>query len=573
MAIEWDRVGRDEYDRSVECVLAAVWARVEGAAYHSPDGRGGDGGVDFIATTGTQTSIYQFKYFPQGLRAYGSSRKTQIRRSFNEALKRNPTRWTLVVPCKLTQTERTWVLGLGDGHEVDVDIIDRTGLDLLLAEHPEVRRYLDNKVLLQDTQDFQIMTAAVTDGEDYANKIRMVNDKAADMDLYWRPEHSFIDGQFTISARPKRPDAGIVKPIAYEVSTDSDMASETQLRAARRVLDYGANEAIEFPARVRLKSGPEFMRADGPGLLNLGPVGASSRVGERLLMEVSTPSGLPLGEHEGVITHAGTGTRGMTLELKFYRSLKITFYIDREGRGCNADVNLSLDGLEPRDVRDVLALRRQLCELTPKLKLWRDGAYLFGVDSNGPASGDDDGLDSLEGIAEDLEIVQQHTRSRRVMPLSWTPAQRLELRVARRLLEDKTVLLPVGMNPRLRTAPDLGPEGVEEIRSILATTSAAITRRKRFPLTIAGTEVDLGPVAMYSPAIEVPEAATIRALLDAGEGGDTPLTLTATKGSYWAATRVIGEDGNFDWTPTPWAIPGIDEHPGIATIAPTGARA
>src|SRR5690606_32013157 len=143
VVIDWRQVGREPFDVAVERLLEAKWRAEPGAAAFSPDGRGGDGGIDFQATTALgELTIYQFKYYPDGGLG-GSSRKRHIRASFDQAARHRPHRWVLVVPCKLTPGERAFVEGLAGDAGPRIEILDRVGLDVLLAEHDDVRRYLE----------------------------------------------------------------------------------------------------------------------------------------------------------------------------------------------------------------------------------------------------------------------------------------------------------------------------------------------------------------------------------------------------------------------------------------------
>ena len=102
------QVGRERFDVAVERLLKMKWDAESGASAFAPDGRGGDGGIDFQVTTALgELTICQFKYCPDGGLGV-SNRKRHIRESFDQAARDRSQHWVLVVPCK----ERVFVEGL-----------------------------------------------------------------------------------------------------------------------------------------------------------------------------------------------------------------------------------------------------------------------------------------------------------------------------------------------------------------------------------------------------------------------------------------------------------------------------
>ncbi|KFF98199.1 hypothetical protein IQ62_26370 [Streptomyces scabiei] len=137
MAVEWERVGQPGFDRIVEAVVHRVYeasARVEAV-----NGRGGDDGIDIKVIDGSRVRVFQLKYYLDGFPT-GSfkGRRKSIRESFARAMRQGPQEWVLVVPCVLTAAEREFVLSLGAGQAVQVEVWDRAKLDDLLSVHPDV---------------------------------------------------------------------------------------------------------------------------------------------------------------------------------------------------------------------------------------------------------------------------------------------------------------------------------------------------------------------------------------------------------------------------------------------------
>ncbi|MET8776967.1 hypothetical protein ABZV58_18350 [Nocardia sp. NPDC004654] len=89
MAVEWGAIGSAKFETLVDALLARKWRGL--GDYVAPDGRGGDGGIDFEVRQGIRRRIYQLKYFPDGFSGdRKSTRQTQIRKSFRRAIKLDP---------------------------------------------------------------------------------------------------------------------------------------------------------------------------------------------------------------------------------------------------------------------------------------------------------------------------------------------------------------------------------------------------------------------------------------------------------------------------------------------------
>src|SRR5665647_486018 len=66
---DWARCGRERFEAIVESLLVNKHVTEHTGHAQAVDGRGGDGGIDVDVTLddGTLDTIYQLKYFPEGL--------------------------------------------------------------------------------------------------------------------------------------------------------------------------------------------------------------------------------------------------------------------------------------------------------------------------------------------------------------------------------------------------------------------------------------------------------------------------------------------------------------------------
>lgn len=561
VVIDWRQVGRERYDLAVEMLLKAKWDAEPGATAFSPDGRGGDGGVDFQATTALgELTIYQFKYYPDGGLGV-SSRKRHVRSSFDQAARHRPQRWVLVVPCKLTPGERAFVEGLAGQTGPRIEILDRVGLDVLLAEHDGVRRYLERDPILEAVGEYQATTAAVKDGDDLAERVRQLANRGADMDPYWAPDFRIENGVTIITPRPKSPDAPKKSPIVATFTLDPESASQEDRAAFQRSIGYGVGEPVEVPVVTSKVTGPAFFSIDGPGMLAFAAT-KRPRPEERVSIELRDDTEV-LAEHDGVVTHAGAGPEGGTVELAFYGGFTVRFLLPHDtGAAVRAELRLSVAGLMVSDAVEVLRLRRSICRDAREIVVRRDGevAAAFTLDQfEDPA---DDALEAIEQFVEDLAALEGHLKVRKRMPTSYTTYDRVQARMARLAIEGACVLVPEWLKVGLRISE--GDRSLPaDLGRFIATQNPMEIRQPGFELSICGWHVDVGPVQLTSPRVGFAEPGRLLRLLQSGSLDGELAPLVPASHAPWRLTRLANESSGGADVPVPWCAIGVDEHPAL----------
>jgi hypothetical protein len=562
--IDWRQIGRERFDVAVERLLKAKWDAEPGATAFSPDGRGGDGGIDFQATTALgELTIYQFKYYPDGGLGV-SSRKRHIRASFEQAARHRPQRWVLVVPYKLTPGERKLVEGLAGQTGPRIEILDLVALDDLLAEHDGVRRYLERDPILEAVGEYQVTTAVLKDGDDLAERVRLLAARGADMDPYWAPDFRIENGVTTITPRPKSPDAPEKSPIVSQFILDPETASEEDRAAFRRSIGYGVGEPVKVPVVASKVSGPAFITIDGPGMLAFAAA-KRPRLEDRFSIELHDASGAVLSEHDGVVTHAGAGTEGGTLELTFYGGLILRYLLPRrvEEPG-NAEVQLNVDGLMVSDAVEALRLRRSICRDARQIAVRRDGeaAAAFTLDQfEDPA---DDALEAMHQFVEDLATLERHLSTRKRMPTAFTTYDRVQARLARLVIEGDCVLVPQWLHIPTRINHDDGTTA--ELGRLIAGEHSMRIRQPEFEMNIAGWRVDVGPVQLISPRVGFAEPGRLLRLLEAGSIDGELATLAPAPYEPWRLSRLSETDEHSWLAPVSWNAVSVDEHPALARV-------
>nr|WP_279218903.1 hypothetical protein [Rhodococcus erythropolis] len=198
--------------------------------------------------------IHQLKYFPDGFSGDNkTTRHKQIRNSFERATKLSPppSEWILVIPAKLTPGERTFVEGLGGPGRPAVTILDRVGLDVLIAEFPDVNRYLRRDHLRPEVELYPLETETLTgSSKPLTRRILDLGAQADSTDLFWATEFSRVGDKVTYTVRPKDTDAHKKSPIT--VSFDSVFGPEHDdvRRKFEQSMNFGASGAIVLPPHV-----------------------------------------------------------------------------------------------------------------------------------------------------------------------------------------------------------------------------------------------------------------------------------------------------------------------------------
>ncbi|MEU9034866.1 tetratricopeptide repeat protein [Streptomyces sp. NPDC048352] len=129
----WEELarGRQAFEEGVTTLLAMVYPGLRHV-----DGSGGDRGEDAVLLLqGGGRHVFQVKSFTGRLKPV---QRRQVERSLKRAAEGEPTRWTLVVPLRLTPNEWDWFDGLRDGFPFTLDCHDLNWLNTNSYQHPAI---------------------------------------------------------------------------------------------------------------------------------------------------------------------------------------------------------------------------------------------------------------------------------------------------------------------------------------------------------------------------------------------------------------------------------------------------
>ncbi|WP_157224340.1 hypothetical protein [Nocardia paucivorans] len=568
MSINWDQLGQQRFDRIVEVLITRRYRDADSVI--PVNGRGGDGGIDLEVRQGERLRIFQLKYFPEGFSGgFRKTRREQIRRSYNKVLKEEPYEWVLVVPNNLTPTERTFVKGLVKGAEAPRwRVIDRTGLDDLLVDFPEVDRWAQRNVtteLLENAKTFNREIDSLLGPDDLGTRIANLGRLVDSTDLDWT--YDFHRDGDTVSQilRAQHSRAHIVNPVYITVrgqfgSQHAELVEQFQDRVR-----FGTAERVVLPSEtvngIEI-TGPEHIARQfesGDVVLEVGE-SAAPGVGRPVELRFSREDGTIIAAHEGRITHFGTGTHGYALEAAFYDEHLTARIMFPEAPGAHADapraqITRNIHRARPRVVLDVLRLARQL-RTAHKIEVFIEGNFMLSVLNHADNEADSDEL-ILEEFAADLDIVQQHCEQYFAFPDSVSPHERVALRVARIVIEGGIVATPQVDSVTL----PLSGEDSPELRATLATAEVPVlVGYETYAVSIAGRELPIGPVWVFHHAATLVDPDSVIAALDAGQAvGFEVVYRPARDPYYFVASAGLPEDRLDNQPQTLWGLTGISQ--------------
>jgi hypothetical protein len=581
VSIDWERLGQPRFDRVVE-VLA--YRRFEGSV-RAVNGRGGDGGIDIeIVEDDGRLWILQLKYFPEGFSGGFTPRRGQIKSSFDAAVRnRSPDKWSLVYPNTLIPEEDAYVKGLGGAEKPEIGrTIDRTVLDSWLADDPTLDAFLQrdpSTELERLARLYRQERAALLDGApDLIARIQGLGEVIDSTDDDYTADFQRTAEGVSLSIRPQHPGA---RPTTLRVTLRPLAEQDQDLRDhLDRTIGYGTSEPVRIPQQAVESlhiEGPQILEGDHPPAdVELHPASDAPGVGKPLEIRIFDEDGSFAASFEGTIAHAAPGSLGGSIETTLCdERIRVRFRlpneegpVDTSAAAPGVDLNYDIGGARPATVAEVLLTARYL-RTAYRVELHIDGDHAATIGELPRATIAEYGLDELifEQYADDLAIIQRHTRINFKMPQTVTPEERVYARVARLLIEGEIVAAP---DVTIFTLVMTGATSLD-LRDQLSAPRFAVWRAADpYSVDVAGREFVIGNIYAIHPratAINAPEAI---AALDAGtaEGfhvryrpGDDPffyLTL-----ANQPATDIPGKHVRL------WGLIGIDQ-PGIESATQPG---
>ncbi|MGF6881721.1 hypothetical protein ABH933_001232 [Nocardia sp. GP40] len=566
IVIDWDTIGQERFDRLVEALINRRYDTDEVTAVN---GRGGDGGIDLDVRQGDRVSIFQLKYFPEGFSGGFIKRRGQITRSYKKMLGEKPDEWVLVVPNNLTPPERKFVDGLGKGSATPRRrVIDRKELDALLIEFPDIDRWFQrdpSTELRSNAEIFNREVDSLLRPDDLGDRVRALGELSDTVDPDWTYDFHRDGDIVSEIMRPKHHRAQIVSPIHINLRGQFGPQHAELFERFQRRFRFGTAETVELPAETVDSvevTGPEHIaRQFGSSTVIIDP-GDSTAPGVGRMMEVRffDEHGNVLATDEGRITHLGLGTHGFSLDAAFYGdhlSVRITFPV---GPGphqipTTAHASYKLDGARPRTVADVLRLARLLYTAF-KMEVVIEDNLLLSVTNQSGNEVDCDAL-ILEEFAADLDIVQQRCGKYFALPDTISALDRIEVRVARILIEGGIVAAP---RAHAVTITLSGTDSPELRASMTAREVPVLIGSEDYAVSLAGRTLSIGPVWLFHRAAAAVNPAAAIAALEVGEAAGITIDYEPVTDPYFlAASAELPEERLYNQPQTLWELTGISQ--------------
>lgn len=567
MAWDWTKTDRAGFEQAVELLLERKHETAE--ITFAPDGRGGDEGIDFLVEDKRTVTIYQLKYYPDGFKTSTRSRKAATKASFETAMRHKPTFWTLVVPSKLTLPERKFVTGLtapvGLAQPRRIRILDLPKLDFLLSKYPSIMSYLDRPDILDQVEGRAIEVMEARDGEEMLARYSALTARGNNLDPNWDMtfQGSAEDGY--IIPLPKHAQAAQKSPLGFEITVDAARLSPEAQAALDRLTAFGTGETVQIPrdSIVSQRSyGPSFQWGPQTGDILLRAA-RSTHGNVPITIDLFDEDQKAVGSHDGLITRAGDGEIGGSLDATFYGGLSLRWELPKDASNpgeCN--IYLNVHNQDVRDALDSLELNRALWEVTREIHLTVMGERI----AVGTVSPIDDqvnpDLPGMRELASDLEFLLSREKRRKRFPANFSVRDRVHARVARLLHEGHCTLLPPDLS--FTSSPvDIRNDAdkAAALRSLAQAPRPMLFGHKSLELDIAGIKVEIGPVLFFCHAMKVLDADAVLARIDAGTINGTSVVFKADPLAGIRAVRTdeLGTPPT-SWIPSPWVLTDVDEH-------------
>jgi hypothetical protein len=304
--------------------------------------------------------------------------------------------------------------------------------------------------------------------------------------------------------------------------------------------------------RLRI-TGPDGIHFDQEGGdLVLGPRETMLEPG--LSFEFRFPDGA---SHYSSVTFAGHGPTGYSIKSEIGRAAEFVLLLpkdsDDEGR---FEMTVSLAGVLPSEVVSLCQLRLALAD-SSEVQFVLDGQRLATARWDAQLSGADraDLQYQLE-LAEDLEVIQRHTRQYFPIPETLTGLDRAMYRAARLLIDGYRTTIPLYRE----LTGTLSGTDEPTLRSWLESGESAIRADvESVELQIAGRTFGFGPLVMFHSHVEIANAADALGRLNAGTAAGYPVVMRPANGQDFTGYLTDQGTSHDLQQLTRWNIDGIRE--------------
>ncbi|TCJ89869.1 hypothetical protein [Nocardia alba] len=576
MSIDWHTIGQEQFDRIVEALINHKYrgADIEVIAL---DGRGGDGGVDIEVRQDGRVIIFQLKYFPEGFSGGWKTRRTQIKRSFAKLVKTRTVdktcmvdEWVLVVPRNLTPGEHAFVTGLGKTATTPSTWpLGRKDLDDLLIEFPEIDRWAQRNVhseLRDNAATYNRERDNLLHPDDLSIRVSELGALADSTDLNWATDFARVGDVVTHTLRAKNSRSQENSPILVSFKGSFGPQHAALREQFERSTRFGASGEVVLPAEIVgavTITGPELVAGVYTGMeVRFEALSSAAAIGAPAELRFFDDHGAQVISHEGRISHLTPGSHGFAMRIDFFDHLQVELLSPKDvSQPGHADISYNLRRIRPADALGVEEILTAINQPDLRCRVYIDDKLLVSLSFEPPADADiDDELDAVFRLAYDLKVVQEHCRSSFDLPEALTPLERINLRVARLLLEGYAVASP--------EAPGgvviLNGSDSPHLRQLLAGEDAWVSfTAQSFTFSVGAKELTLTDVLVFHPRATARNGTEALAAMENGKAEGFRLNVAPSNEPYFylALSDRLGDPVPpvSDWKLALWSLPGITQ--------------
>lgn len=547
--INWSKISEVDFNQVVEVLLLKMY---DVAPYKAEvlRGAGGDGGIDVaVRLEGRAVKIFQLKYFPEGFTGgFRAARRPQVKKSFDAAWENHaPAEWILVMPPDPQQNERDFVDGFAEGRDVEVQIWGQEKLAAALTDHPEVERAFLRDELVSVLKIISQEKAGLLGNTDLSERVSDLVSLANTRSKYWDTTLTAEGGLVFEDYVAKHPDAMEKEPIHTQLTFRFGPEHNDVAEQLRENLAYGLLQDLDLPGSAASfsRTGPSWV-APLPQVdlhtVRISPVVyEGSDAGKLLTLNVLDQRGFIKGRHEGRIARRAKGSSGATLQCQLLNVVTLTFKFPWPGETGTPTCTIKFEA-PGAAVRDVHAAIRLIDSFRSghEIELYSGGRLASLVLDNLQAPKDSD--EWTEAMVDDLYVIEQSLQDVSfTVPDETTRSERIEIRVARHLLEGFQTV----MTPGLSMSVNLTGEVDDGLKMLLLEGGALFVQQPSTAANILGGKYDLGPGSVYHPHVQAENGEQIWAELEAGVATGKTVKLKPADGTpfrVWLHTNLQAEE-------------------------------
>lgn len=527
---DWARCGRERFEAIVESLLVNKHETERTGHAQAVESRGGDGGIDVDVTLddGTLETIYQLKYFPEGLSGnQKDTRRSQIRGSYVTAMKHSPKRWVLVLPCNLTPKERSWLRSLAGKGGVVPTWMGVTELEVELARAPHIYRHFTAGALREALQIAGNERALLQTPQEIDAAVTSVASRLSTLSVFWNVNaHVGADGAVHRTITARRPDATEREPLGltFGVRADDQRAHE-----AVELFRSGSAELVLEPDQVATLhlEGPPWFAQDltGSGLRLSRHVPTRAHPVE---FRLSDEAGSSLAALEGMISGRQTPDGSHDVLMSLRGGVEFEFNVPPQGSTAaptgGAQIRQQAVG---QPVVEVLAAHSFITQLATahraEVRIGGQNRLSLAVGTLTPTS-EPDGY--TRQLVDDLAVISRFANVPLVLPDQLTWAQRREIRKCRLVIDGATIL----EDDFAKLSAVLNGTVDQALIEHLHAEALMVTVDTTVQFLVLGHKIGIA-AKVFHPRAHVPDASAVLDALSAGTAEGRELTFVGIDGS------------------------------------------